>query len=236
MTDAVPPLSTQALFVDSWQVYRKMVDHDYLFHRGAYDTLREVLDRRISHPFVFLDIACGDASMSVKALAGLPVEAYHGIDISEQALELARLNAKALACPSVFQCIDFATAIPDWQVPVDVAWIGLSSHHLRYDGKLQVMTALRRIVGEDGILLVYEDASPDGETRQGWLRRWDAQKPAWTAYDEAEWTYVTDHVHSSDFPETDRDWRELGHGAGFTRIEEHYRSPSDLFRLYSFSA
>ena len=36
MTETAP---TQELFLAQWQVYRKMVDNDYLFHRGAYDCL-----------------------------------------------------------------------------------------------------------------------------------------------------------------------------------------------------
>jgi hypothetical protein len=54
----------QELFVSSWDVYRKMVDNDYLSHRGAYATLRTVLLERENAPFSFLDVACGDACMS----------------------------------------------------------------------------------------------------------------------------------------------------------------------------
>ena len=34
---------TQELFVSSWEIYRKMVDNDYLYHRDAYRCLRRVL-------------------------------------------------------------------------------------------------------------------------------------------------------------------------------------------------
>jgi hypothetical protein len=98
------------------------------------------------------------------------------------------------------------------------------------------MHAIRSIVGDGGRLMIYEDASPDGESRDGWLARWDQQKPNWTAYTEAEWNYVTAHVHSSDFPETDQVWRQLGRDAGFSRADELYQSPTALFRLYSFQS
>jgi ubiquinone/menaquinone biosynthesis C-methylase UbiE len=233
----VPPGSSQALFVDSWQVYRKMVDNDYLFHQGAYATLRRLLSQRFGRrPFTLLDIACGDASMTVEALRGLAVSHYYGIDLSGQALGIADGNVRTLGCAANLVCGDFASAIPAWEVPVDVAWIGLSLHHLQFDGKLQVMTHIRRIVGAHGALLIYEDTSRDGEDRDAWLRRWDAQQPDWTAYSGAEWDYVNAHVHGSDFPETDTAWRSLGGAAGFGRVEEHYRSPTDLFRLYGFEA
>ena len=229
-----PPGSSQSLFVDSWQVYRKMVDNDYLFHRGAYGTLGRILRERHCHPYAILDVACGDASMTAEAISGTPVAAYYGFDLSEQALRLAKTHVSKLACSCDLLCSDFPTALQTWDKPVDVVWIGLSLHHLLRPEKLEAMTAIRRILKESGLFLIYEDASPDGEDRDGWLRRWDQQKPVWTAYSEAEWDYVTAHVHGSDFPETDQSWRDLGKEAGFRRIGEHYRSPTDLFRLYSF--
>ena len=78
---AVPyaPASSQELFVSGWDVYRKMVDNDYLGHRGAYSTLRKLLQDRKNEPFSFLDVACGDACMSAQALSGTLVSDYMGI-------------------------------------------------------------------------------------------------------------------------------------------------------------
>ena len=230
---AVP---TQELFVEAWQVYRKMVDNDYLFHRGAYGCLRRVLLEEFRKPFRFIDVACGDSSMSVKALEGTLVSQYSGLDISEQALAIAKDNLKALDCAVTFRVGDFAEILQQWEQPAEVVWIGLSLHHLLSPRKLEVMRHVRSIVGETGRLLIYEDTSPDGESRSGWLARWDAQKTLWTAYDEQEWNYVTLHVHSSDFPETDSVWRQLGQQAGFSRVKELFESPSKLFRVYSFQA
>lgn len=227
---------SQELFVEAWQVYRKMVDHDYLFHKGAYGCLHRVLMDEISQPFAFLDVACGDASMSVEALQGTQIRRYFGIDISEQALGLAAERLKSLTCTVTLEARDFADALGDWAEPVDVVWIGLSLHHFLKPGKLEVMRHVRRITAETGRLMIYEDTSPDGEDRAEWLRRWDAQKPVWTAYTEAEWDYVTAHVHASDFPETDSAWRELGEEAGFSRVRDLFASPTGLFRLYCFEA
>jgi ubiquinone/menaquinone biosynthesis C-methylase UbiE len=232
----VPEGSTQALFIDSWQVYRKMVDNDYLFHRGAYGELGRLVRSRCKAPYRFVDVACGDASMTVGALIGTPVSSYLGIDISETALDIARTNLARLGCDITLTSADFAAHLQDWAGQADVVWIGLSLHHFQNAGKCSVMSAIRRIVGDDGVLLVYENSSPDGEDRSRWMERWDAQKPGWTAYSDAEWEYVRNHVNSSDYPETDSGWRDLGRRAGFARVTEHYRTPTDLFRLYGFEA
>jgi ubiquinone/menaquinone biosynthesis C-methylase UbiE len=225
---------TQQLFLEQWQVYRKMVDNDYLFHRGAYDCLHRYLKDEVAAPFRFLEAACGDASMSTQALMGTKVSDYAGIDISHQALDIARTNLALLSCPVTLEERDFVSALREWQRPADIVWIGLSLHHLLAPGKTETLGDIRRIVGDRGRALVYENASPDGESRAQWLTRWDAQESLWTAYTPREWQMVNDHVHASDFPETDETWQRIGHAAGFARVRSLYRSPTDLFRLYAF--
>ena len=227
---------SQAVFQQQWQIYRTMVEENYLFHREAYACLHRILVEEAVQPFRFLDIACGDASASTAALKGTRIAHYHGIDLSAAALDLARQALAALACPVTLQHADFVEALGDHVAPVDVAWIGLSLHHLQTPEKLAVMRQLRRIVGEDGLLLLYEIASPDGEDRAGWLRRYERQHLAWTAYSPADWAVMWTHVQAADFPETSSRWQGLGREAGFDQVQEVFIAPSNLLRMYRMNA
>jgi SAM-dependent methyltransferase len=241
MADSLPPPAvrnrqhapSQTIFQQEWRIYRTLVDQNYLFHREAYACLHQVLVEDVRHPFRFLDIACGDATASVDALTGTQLTHYYGIDLSAAALELARQSLAVLECPVTLDQADFVEALSAWSAPVDVVWIGLSLHHLQTPEKLEVLGAIRRILGPDGLFLIYEDTSPDGEDRDSWLRRWDDQQPLWTAYLPHEWETMTAHVHAADFPETASRWASLGHEAGFAEVQEVYVAPSDLFRLYA---
>jgi hypothetical protein len=42
------------------------------------------------------------------------------------------------------------------------------------------------------------------------------------------------HVGTYDFPEMLSAWSNLGSAAGFTSVEELYRCPTDLFRMFEF--
>jgi len=223
-------------FQQQWQIYRILVDHNSLFHREAYACLHQVLIEEAPRPFRFLDLACGDASSTAQALQGTDIAHYSGIDLSAPALALAAENIASLDCPVTLERRGYAEAVRDWPQHEDVVWIGLSLHYLRTPEKLEAMRSVRRIVGERGLFLIYEDAGPDGDTREAWLRRWDAQRPAWSAYDDAGWYAVTDHVHADDYPETDAGWRALGHEAGFGRVELLFTGPPDLLRMYCFWA
>lgn len=223
----------QAIFQREWRVYRTMVDQNYLFHREAYACLHQLLIEEVSYPFRFLDVACGDATASAAALAGTHIALYDGIDLSAAALELARDALSALDCPVTLEQADFVDALREWSTPVDVAWIGLSLHHLMTAEKLEVMRDIRRILRPGGRFLLYEDASPDGETREEWLRRWDAQGPFWTAFTPDELAIVNGHVHAADFPETVSGWQSLAAEAGFDEMREVFIAPSILLRLYA---
>ena len=226
--------SAAVLFQRQWRVYRKVVDNNYLFHREAYEQLHNLLIAEVANPFSFLDVACGDASATVDALKGTQVAYYHGIDVSHSALDIAEQTLRVLSCPVNLSEGDFVQALKDWRDPVGVVWIGLSLHHLDTPEKLNVMRDVRRIIGGQGVFAVYENASPDGEDREQWHRRWDLQKLHWTAYTREEWDAITAHVHASDIPETTSRWHELGHEAGFSNVREVFTAPSNLFRMYVF--
>lgn len=228
--------STAEVFQNDWKLYRKMVDNNFLFHREAYGALHNHLRSEFARPFRFLDIACGDASASVKALGGTTIAHYHGIDFSAAALDIARENLAALECPASIERNDYLDALAAGLQSTDVAWIGLSLHHLRQPEKAVAMGKVREALAPKGQLLIYENTSPDGEDRSGWMARWDLQRASWTAYSEREWEAMSSHVHAADFPETDRTWHKLGRAAGFSETREIFAAPSDLFRLYCFSA
>jgi ubiquinone/menaquinone biosynthesis C-methylase UbiE len=199
-----PDESASSLFEKQWQIYRKIVDNNYLFHREVYGELHRILVDEVAQPFRFLDIACGDASATVNALKGTQIDHYYGIDLSEAALDLALATLKPLACPIILERRDFVEALRDWEAPVDVAWIGESLHHLQTSDKLALMHRIRHIVGDRGLFLICEPTSPDGEDRSGWLRRWERQtQPSlWGALIFEEWAAMAAHVRAADFPET----------------------------------
>ena len=227
-------LNAAAIFQQEWRIYRKMVEGDYLFHRSAYAALRRVLLEEAPRPFRFLELACGDASVVAVALQGTDIANYRGVDLSEEALKLACRSLARLDCPVSIHHGDFVQMLAESREPANVIWIGLSLHHLVAAAKLEAMRCARGLLSPPGMLLVYENASPDGEDREGWLRRWDLQEPMWTSLTSDEWRRMANHVRSHDFPETVSRWRELGYGAGFQTVEEVFVAPTNLFRLFLF--
>jgi len=225
----------QTLFLHAWQTWRKVLDHNYTFHREVYGLLRRVVLAEAPKPFRFLDIACGDAAASKTALLGTNVGHYYGIDVSRPALELARRELDSLGCPVTLLEQDFVAALAGWREPVDVAWIGQSLHHLLPKGKLDLMRSVRRVLDSRGLFLIWEPTSLEGEDRLEWVARFETGSRAlWSALNEEEWNAIVSHVRASDYPETASRWQALGRDAGFGSARELYVAPTNLARVYCF--
>jgi len=225
------------IFRHQWQLYRKFLRHDYLENAGAYAELHRFLTEKVTRPFAFVDLACGDASGIVGALQGTAIAHYRGIDLAPPALELAKRNLEALPCAVELEEADFVAAMRAGAEPADIVWISLSLHHLATPDKRALMREIREGLSANGALLIYEPTCRDGEDRAAYLDRFEETgRRDWTALTADEFEEAMRHVRTCDLPETVSEWEALGREAGFSRIAELYKAPSDLFRMFCYRA
>jgi hypothetical protein len=225
------------VFQAQWTIYQKLVDSDVLSHGAVGGILHDAVSGHFARPFTFLDIACGDSSLAKSALAGTKVRHYHGIDLAAPALDLAARNLAGEPYEVDLDQRDFVDAITDRAEHADAAWCGLSLHHLATADKLRVMRALRGIVGEDGVFMLYEPTLGRGEDRQAYLdRTWQIIPERWSSLTPAELDSLWRHIQTSDLPESSHDWIELGREAGFSSARELFIDPSGLYRMFRYDA
>jgi SAM-dependent methyltransferase len=234
---ASPVLDEQAMqtFRHQWRVYSKLVDNDYVSHQAVHAVLHRELVTDVNRPFRFLDLACGDARLTVAALQGTPVIHYHGIDLSAPALAMARQTVKTLTCPVELEHKDFVSAMRGRPDPADVVWIGLALHHLQTADKRVLMREVRAAVGDGGRFLIYEPIRNEGESRAAYLDRFEQiNHSAWAALTPEEWTAILAHVRAADFPEPPSVWAQLGRDAGFSDVCELFTNPTGMYTLFCF--
>ncbi len=234
---AVVDAAALAQFQEQWATYRKLVESDCLAHRQIGNILQQTLNEVFTAAFSFLDIACGDASVMKAALRGTQVRHYHGIDLSQSALELAAANLAGSPFEVDLDHRDFVEAMMRRPKHADAAWCSLSVHHLATDDKLRLMKAIRGAIGARGIFLLYEPTRRADEDRTAFLDRFmRTNKPLWSVLTPAEWDQIRHHVTTCDFPETSAVWCELGREAGFGEARQVFVDPTDFFRLFRFEA
>jgi hypothetical protein len=218
-------------FQKQWRTYQKLVDNDLLAHRAVGVQLAAALSGQPQ--FEFLDIACGDASLPKRVLQSAATRHYHGIDLSEPAIELAAANLRDMPFRVDLDHRDFVEAMSGRPHPADVAWCGLSIHHLDTDNKRRLLSAIRKATRR--FLMIYEPARTESEDREGYLDRFvDTNKPAWTMLTADEFAQIEHHVRTSDLPETAAVWLDLGRQAGFARATEVFVDPTNLYRLFRY--
>jgi hypothetical protein len=219
-------------FQTQWATYQKVVDHDSLAHKEVGAILHDTL-KVLAKPFSFLDIACGDAGQMKRALDGTKVRHYHGIDLSEPALELAAKNLANAPFEVELDCCDFVDALTKRPEPADVAWCSLSIHHLPTEGKEKLLEAICRSTGD--FLMLYEPTLAEGEDREAYLERFRrVNRPAWPFLTPEEWEQVDHHVTTCDLPEHEETWLELGRVAGFSKARQVYLDPTGFYGLYRY--
>jgi SAM-dependent methyltransferase len=222
-------------FQQQWSTYGRLVSENSLSHREITEMLHAALAGHFASPINFLDIACGDARMIPAALRDIPVRHYHGVDLSEPALELAAANLDALPCEVDLDHRDFFEALTRRTEHADVAWCSLSIHHLATDNKLDVFKAIRDALRSGGIFLLYEPTCRDGENRAGYLERFrQTNHQRWNYLSEFEWGQIWEHVYACDFPETESGWLGIGAAAGFSSGHLIFTDPTDLYGLFQF--
>jgi hypothetical protein len=220
-------------FQKQWATYQKLVDADALSPRAVAGILHDALAGAFARPFAFLDIACGDAGQMSRALAGTKIRHYHGIDLSEPALELAAKNLADVPFEVELDHRDFVEALTRRPEPADAAWCGLSILHLSTDGKRHLLTAIHDSTST--FLMIYEPTLADGENREGFLERFRrVNRPAWTFLTSDEWEQIDRHVTTSDLPESAASWLDLGRDAGFSSAREIFCDPTGFYRVYRY--
>jgi len=219
-------------FGKQWATYQKVVVADWLSHKAVGRLLHDILNQTFAVPFSFLDIACGDASQ-MRVLRDTKVCHYHGIDLSEPALELAAKNLEHMPFQVELDHRDFVEAMTSRPEPADASWCSLSIHHLQIEEKLRLMQAVHDAT--TSLLMIYEPTRKDDETREGYLERFRrVNRPAWTTLTDEEWAQCDHHVTTCDFPETAKTWLELGRKAGFSRARQLFEDPTGFYRVFRY--
>ena len=224
---------TVGSFFQGWLRYWKAVDEDYLGHREVYARLNRFLKENYPEPFSLLDCGCGDSSYMVKGIAGTAIAHYTGVDISQNALDLARQNLEGLGFDLELIRGDYAKQMKTLSVEPDVIWIGLSLHHLPGESKSVFLRECRKYLKHDRChMLFFELLMREGESREDYIDRWwSVCESDWSVMGDADKQSFIEHVRTSDFPEPLSAYRRLAKEAGFHGADLLLTTSKELYGM-----
>lgn len=221
-------MTQDRFFNQTWTVYQKVVEGDYLEHQAALRLIREAVGP--DTPASVLELGCGDGTFTEPLLTEWGVERYLGIDLSGEALADARGRLERHPGWRVQQG-DVVEAVEGLHEPYDLVLSAYCLHHLSAESKARLMRALPAQIRKGGRFVLLDLFLHDElrtaflERRHAWIRAdWDRLTPA-------ERESVMAHELASDFPESPAFYRDLGLAVGLGPCTDVPIGPQRAYRL-----
>lgn len=201
---------------EQWAMYDAVIQGDYMLHNELVATLADWA-RKHSQPLRIIDLGCGDAWLASHAFRDANIESYHGVDVSESAVERARKNTaiwQGRAGVTAGNLADFLHSQSDGSANVVLA--SYSIHHFSSPDKIALIADCRRVLAPGGTLLWIDAVRNDDESRDAYIARLTGvMQHDWTNLTEDQRDKACTHVRTSDFPETGRWMRDHVTAADF---------------------
>lgn len=190
------------IFVNAWDLYKRVVAADLMFHREIGAEMRRVFRERFgARPFSILDLGCGDASNLVPQLAGLSVTRYKGADLAEPVLALAADNLAQLGCPVELVHQDILAVLAE-AAAYDVIHTSFALHHLPTEQKDEFFRLAAQRLGEGGLVVLVDVVREEDETLPIYHQHYcDWLRSTWPDLDADEKDRVCEHIVTNDMPE-----------------------------------
>jgi len=223
---------------EEWQVYEKLLIHDYMDHRAFFTRLQTEIRARFPRPVAILDLGCGDATPILPLLEDVPVSRYVGIDESDVALALAAKRLEGLRIPTRLVRGDLLEVLSGMDPSIaldgfDLIIASYSMHHLAEPlDKQRTLEAGRRLLKPDGLFALIDVFCTDAEPRARYLKRWIVNaENRYLECGAAERKILFDHVRARDFPVSLNQLRELGAQVGLGEFRILLEDREGLNRL-----
>jgi ubiquinone/menaquinone biosynthesis C-methylase UbiE len=224
-----------AFFDEQWRVYQTFLREDYLEHRLFYALLHAVLLTRFDGPVSLLELGCGDASQTVRALTQVPLRRYVGIDLAAAALSLAKTNVQAVCANAELRQNDLLRGLTGLRETFDVVLASYALHHLSLDEKRDALAHIDRTLAPHGVFVLIDVVRRADETRDAYLDRCLGHyRTTCRVFTPRQLDLIASHVRAADFPESEETLRELAAAAGFARVARLAGGVADLAACLGF--
>jgi ubiquinone/menaquinone biosynthesis C-methylase UbiE len=213
------------IFRKSWATYQKVIQHNLMFHREISAAVARVIETQ-TKPLHLADLGCGDASHILNLIPPGQLADYCGCDLSSFALEEAAKNLEPYGIAVRLCCKDMLALLseaPDSHF--NILYSSYALHHLSTESKQLFFRECRRVMHENGSLILVDVMREENQSRPEYLSNYNRTvRTQWEALSLDERNQVQEHIQSCDFPEPPSTLENLARNAGFKtirRLEKH---------------
>lgn len=220
--------SSAEVFAKNWQMYQKILKHNYMRHKEMYDILHQFILNYPAKSFSFLDLGCGDLSTITPCLVDSNIYSYIGVDLSPQALEIAQKNItyipgeKRLITGNIKDVVQELMSTKN--LKFDIVFSSYTIHHLSTLDKQNLINDIWQILNPNSCFIFIDTFREEGESRDRYLAKyWQNINKNWFSLTKDEIALAITHMKNCDFPETENTILNQAKNAGFSKCEFIYR-------------
>jgi len=219
--------SPESLFIRNWNVYRKVVQANYMRHAEIAMEIRKAV-AEIDEPIRVLDAGCGDATVTLGLLKDKQIAMYTGIDLSGPALELAAAALQDQYIPYILEEGPIEERIPAFAGECNLLHMSYVLHHLPDVLKEELIHQCAAKLQRGGLFILVDVFRTTGQTREVYLENYINRMHQWEALTATEKIDVETHIRSFDFPSDFTAMLQWLNEAGFTVMngetgDDHHR-------------
>ena len=228
-------------FDDKWHLYQKVLINNYMNHQESYQVIKSLFENSKVSNFKLLDLGCGDSSYISKTLQNIEVSSYIGLDISKTAIQIARQNTSLLSCERSFIEGDLLSTLPLLNSSshnvqqYDFILSSFAFHHFNSDLKDKLFSQIVNLLAPSGKFILVDFLRDEEETRESYISRYlRLVKQDWKELSNSEVDLLTEHMMSSDYPETKTTLTSLALKNRFKKVE-FLCNKQDMTQICCFS-
>ena len=201
---------------EDWSMYETVIRHDYMRHQELASALGKIAVT-IGGPISIVDLGCGDAWLASQAFDKVRPHRYWAVDLSESAVDRARKHVAPWGGGATItrgNLAEFVVGVSSESANLVLA--SNSVHHFQSDEKATIVRDCFRILAPGGVFCWVDPVRNPEESRDGYLGRLTkVMRHDWIALNADQLERATEHVLSSDYPETESWMLEHAAQAGF---------------------
>ena len=215
---ALPRVESAKLFIESWHVYRTVLENNDLAHITTIDRIAADIEKDGPRKIRLLDLGCGDGAivsavfdkLSAEGSATCKLERYTGVDASRAALDLNTVKAGERELVEAELEAYLATTSSASSPSYDIILANLILHHFEDpEAKRHLIRQITALLPDGGRLYYGDVYANEGEDRDDMLRRWKPRMDEYRGLTLDERASVWEHVSEKDYPSTQAFMREI---------------------------
>ena len=216
-------------FFDSWSVYQKFIEYNYMHHQELFSaTAIELAKKNLPAKPRFLDLGCGDAFFAAKLCQAIKDIQYTGVDLSEVALDYARRNLNSISIIPELIAGDISRVLDNFianKMQFDIIFSSFCIHHFpSLEDKKQLFEKIKQCLNQNGIFIQIDISLAAAQTREQYLNQTMIDfYSGLSAFSEAELSFTRDHIEKFDYPESIEEMKNVLIAAGFNKIDTPYQ-------------